>query len=642
MFLPTTKKEMKTLGWARLDVILVSGDAYIDSSYIGVAVIGKWLLHHGFRVGVIAQPNLDTADDLLALGAPKLFWGVSGGAVDSMVANYTATKKRRQFDDYTPGGENNRRPDRAVMTYVNMIRRYAKPTVPVVVGGIEASLRRIAHYDYWTNKVRRSLLFDAKADILMYGMAERAVLELARCLAQDKDWRHIRGLCYRDSAPKDGYVELPPFETVQQDKTAFIDMFHLFYRNNEPQTAQGLFQKHGDKFLIQNPPAEHMSQTELDSVFNLDFERKVHPAAAVQGKVRALDTIQFSLTTHRGCYGECNFCAIAVHQGRTVRSRSEASILQEAKLVTEHSDFKGILPDVGGPTANMYGFECDRKIKKGPCSDRRCLFPKKCTSLQPSHRRQIQLLRQLRQLPGVRKVFVASGIRPDLVLADKKDGTQYLREIANHHVSGQLKIAPEHTEKKVLDLMGKSSMDSVLKFKQMFDDFSRDCGKKQFLTYYFIAAHPGSSDTDMDLMKKQVSRELHMNPEQVQVFIPTPSTYSSVMYYTERDPFTGKSIFVEKSIHRKEKQKSILTEKGIYHKDKQKSTLSEKGAHRKDKQKSTSTEKGAHPKDKKKSTLPEKGAHRKDKKKSILTDKKKPHRERGGEKKTWQRPKKRK
>ncbi len=571
MFLPTTLEEVERLGWDELDVILVSGDSYIDSPFIGIAVIGKVLMNAGYRVGIIAQPNPVTDEDIGRLGLPRLFWGVSAGCVDSMVANYTALKKPRRSDDYTPGGENNRRPDRATIVYTNIIRRFTKRSrpaqglpraaAPIVLGGIEASLRRVAHYDFWDDTIRRSVLLDAKADYLLYGMAENPVLELAAALRDGTDPRAVRGLCYLSREPRQGYLELPAYETVATDKQEFIRMFHLFYRNNDPVSATGLFQKHADRYLVQNPPAPHQTQAELDEVFSLGFERAQHPFYEAQGKVHALETIGFSISTHRGCYGECSFCAIAVHEGTTVRWRSPESILAEAEGLTRHPGFKGYISDLGGPTANMYGFECRKKLAKGICTDKRCVYPEVCAVLKVNHQPQIDLLRQVRQLPGVKKVFVASGLRYDMILSDQACGNAYLREIVEHHVSGQLKVAPEHTEEHVLDAMGKPGPQALLKFKAQFDELSRQAGKPQFLTYYMIAAHPGCGTGDMLRLKKFASEKLHINPEQVQIFTPTPSTYASLMYFTELDPFSMRPIFVEKDPRRKEHQKNIVTRK---------------------------------------------------------------------------------
>jgi len=563
MFLPTTPQELDKLGWDRLDIILVTGDSYIDSPYIGASVIGKVLAQAGYRVGVIAQPDINSSIDICRLGEPGLFWGVTGGSVDSQVANFTALKKRRKNDDYTPGGLNNRRPNRATIGYTNLIRRFYKNTPPIVLGGIEASLRRVAHYDFWSNSVRRSLLFDAKADYIIYGMAEKSVIEFADNLKAEQDVRNIRGLCFiaREDdllGIRPNYNELPPFEVVAEDKNSFIDMFHTFYQNNDPTTASGLYQKHGDRYLVQNPPAHYMTQAEMDAVYGIDYERRQHPYYENQGKVRALDTIQFSISTHRGCYGECNFCAIAVHEGRTVRWRSQESIISEAKQLSIHPDFKGNIRDVGGPTANMYGYECKKKLESGACPKKRCVFPEVCSLMEIDHGPQIELLKQIQQLDGVKKVFVASGIRYDLLLSDQNCGAEYLQHVVKNNVSGQMKIAPEHTQDYVLKQMGKPGTASLVEFKDMFDNNSRAAGKKQFLTYYLIAAHPGCTEQDMHKLKRYTSQKLKINPEQVQIFTPTPSTYSSLMYYTEMDPFTREPIFVEKEPHKKERQKNIV------------------------------------------------------------------------------------
>ena len=561
MFLPTTRTEMQALGWDALDVILVSGDSYIDSPYIGVALIGKLLVQLGYRVGIIAQPDMQSADDITRLGEPRLFWGISAGSVDSMVANYTATNKRRRSDDYTPGGENNRRPNRAVIAYTNLIKHHFKNTVPIVLGGVEVSLRRVAHYDYWSDSIRRSILFDAKADIVVYGMAERTIVELAECLQSGGEWHSLRGLSYIASDPQPDYIELPAYETVKDDPQAFIDMFHSFYKNNDPLNARGLCQQHGNRFLIQNPPNFYLSKDEMDEVYALQFEREQHPFYQAHGDVKALETIRFSLSTHRGCYGECNFCAIAVHEGRTVRWRSPASIESEARSISKLPGFKGYIQDVSGPTANMYGYECPKKLKDGSCQDRRCLTPERCPVLKIDHQPQLDLLRRLRKIEGIKKVFVASGIRYDMVLADRQHGKAYLKEIVEHHTSGQLKIAPEHTEDHVLRRMGKPGVDDLHGFKTMFDQMNRDAGKQQFLTYYLIAAYPGCSQADMQKLKTYASRELRLNPEQVQIFTPTPSTYASVMYHTGIDPFSGEKLFVEKEIAGKLRQKSVVTDK---------------------------------------------------------------------------------
>ncbi|WP_300668053.1 YgiQ family radical SAM protein [Desulfoluna sp.] len=557
-FLPATRQEMDALGWERPDVILVTGDSYIDAPAIGAAVVGRVLHRAGYKVAIIAQPDITDGQDITRLGEPALFWGVSGGSLDSMVANYTASGKKRKRCDYTPGGENNRRPDRAVIAYTNLIRRHFKGgTIPIVLGGIEASLRRVPHYDAWQNRIRGSILFDAKADYLLYGMGERSVVELADALSSGTSPDAIYGLCRKSETPVEDYLELPSLAEVKKDKEAFTRMFLTFKANADAFTARGLVQKHDSRYLIQNPPQPPLTAEELDTVNELPYTRELHPLCQSQGEVRAMETIRFSIASHRGCYGECNFCAIALHQGRTVSSRSEASVLRETEALTHLPGFKGNILDAGGPTANMYGFECAKKLKKGPCTDRRCLYPVICPSLKPDHSRLLSLLKKMQQVPGIKKVFSASGIRPDLVLADKKNGDLYLKEVVAHHTSGQLKIAPEHTSEKVLSLMGKPKTE-LLRFRKRFQELTDEAGKPQFLTYYFMAAHPGCGQREMDELAQFCRNELHTRPEQAQIFTPTPSTISTLMYLTEKDPETGQPIVVEKRKEAKERQKGAL------------------------------------------------------------------------------------
>ncbi|MCB2200264.1 YgiQ family radical SAM protein [bacterium] len=562
MFLPTTRDEMIRLGWSELDMVLVTGDAYIDSPLIGIAVIGHVLVDAGYRVGIIAQPDLE-GDDISRLGEPNLFWGVSAGSVDSMVANTTALKKRRRTDDYTPGGVNDRRPDRATIAYSNLIRRHFKGTKPIVLGGLEASLRRIAHYDFWSDSVRRSILFDAKADLLVYGMGEGTVLELADHLKHDRPLDDVRGICRIVKELPKGVQELPAYEDVKDDKGRFTDMFRAFYEQTNPIVGKPLAQKHGDRYLLQHSPALPIQGKELDRVYSLDYEREAHPSDASSGEIRALDTIRFSLATHRGCYGECNFCAIAVHQGRMIQSRSEKSILAEARTLTKHPKFKGILYDGGSPTGNMYGSSCAKWDKRGPCSDKSCISPGVCKALRASHKGQIDLLKQLRKLPGVKHLFVTSGLRHDLILADEHYGEPFLRELVEHHVSGQLKIAPEHTEPGVLKAMRKPKQKLLKEFRKRFNEASKRAekktGRKSFLTYYLIAAHPGCGETEMKALRDYTRKELQLTPEQVQIFTPLPSTWSALMYWTGIDPFTGDKVFVERDMNRKRKQKELVT-----------------------------------------------------------------------------------
>ena len=564
-FLVTTRQEMDKRGWDQLDVIIVSGDAYIDSPFIGVAMVGRILEKEGYRVGMIGQPDIKSDVDITRLGEPKLYWGVSGGSVDSMVSNYTATKKFRNSDDYTPGGKNTKRPDRASLAYCNLIRQHFKNTAPLVLGGIEASLRRITHYDYWSNKLRKPILFDAKADYMIYGMGEIALTDLTLAIKEKRDPTGIRGVCYIAKEPREEYIQLPSHDDCLKDKEKYIDMFDAFYDNNDPISANGLCEKVDSRYLIQNPPCDYLNENEMDALSALPFTRELHPFHKKEGKVKCLETIKFSIMTHQGCWGECNFCAIGVHQGRTIRTRSEKSIVQEARDFTEYKDFKGYISDVGGPTANMYGYECGKKLKLGTCDHQRCVDSTHlCKTMTVDHSRNINLLKQVRQVPGIKKAFIASGIRYDLINEDKNKGYAYLKEIVKHHISGQLKVAPEHTQQHVLDLMGKPGKQTLVDFKKLYDKLNKEEGKKQFLTYYLIAAHPGCEEKDMHELKRFTTDELQMNPEQAQVFTPTPSTYSAVMYYTEMDPVTRKKIFVEKDTKRKEKQKSIVVAKDSF------------------------------------------------------------------------------
>ncbi|MFA4837280.1 MAG: YgiQ family radical SAM protein [Dehalococcoidia bacterium] len=552
MFLPTSKAEIESLGWERPDVILVTGDTYIDSPHIGVAVIGKYLTKHGFKTAIIAQPSTRESTDIKRLGEPRLFWGVTAGSIDSMVANYTPAKKFRHQDDYTPGGINIR-PNRAAIAYTIIIRQYFKDTKPIILGGIEASLRRIAHYDYWDDAVRRSILFDSKADILAYGMAEKTMIELAQALKEGSDWRQIKGICYiSNTAPQGKTIGLPSFEEVSTSKQSFRQMAKLFDTNAD-NTATGFVQKHGDRFLIHNPPQPPLSTEELDEVYDLDFERDAHPYYKT-GEIRALETIKQSITTHRGCFGQCNFCSIAVHQGRKVVSRSAQSILDEAARIQQLPGFNGIIYDVGGPTANMYGTTC---LKGWVCNNKHCLMPKICPNLRFGHKAQMEILQRLLSAPGIKKVFISSGIRPDLVIADKEYSKLYIEQLVKYHVSGQIKLAPEHCDNEILVLMNKPSVKSLLKFKEMFDGACTASGKRYFMTYYLIAAHPGCTVKHMQRLKDFLTAELKITPEQVQIFTPTPSTISTAMYYCEAD-MAGNSIFCEKNLGGMQKQKSIL------------------------------------------------------------------------------------
>jgi len=556
MFLPTTKEELIKLNWDRPDIILISGDVYIDSPFNGTAVIGNWLTIHGFKVAIIAQPDINS-DDIARLGEPSLYWAVSAGAMDSLVANYTATGKFRNEDDSTPGGINNRRPDRACMVYTNLIRRHFKNTKPIVLGGIEASLRRVVHYDLKDNKLRRSLIFDSKADILVYGMAEKAMLELSYALKENRDYRDIKGLCYISKTPREDYINIPSFEECVQNKNSFREMFKTFYDNSAYVNSKGLNQKHDTRYLIHNPPQELLTQEELDKIYDMDFTREVHPYYAKQGSVKAQETIKFSIVSHRGCCGECNFCAIAVHQGKTVISRSKQSIIKEVNKLVQKPDFKGYISDIGGPTGNMFDISCKVNGTVGKCKNRKCLYPTVCENIVFSHDKQMELLSEAAKNDKIKKIFVSSGIRHDLIIADNKDGENYLKYISEHNISGQLKIAPEHISDTVLNMMGKPKQNTFLDFMNDFEYINKPLN--QFLTCYFMVDHPGCSLNETRELLNFINRNLSFHPEQVQVFTPTPSTVSTLMYYTEQD-LNGNDIFVEKDRNARMKQKLTITQ----------------------------------------------------------------------------------
>lgn len=557
MFIPTTAEEVRSLGWDGLDVILVSGDTYIDSPSMGMSIIGHVLIDAGYRVGIIAQPRIDS-DDIARLGEPRLFWGISSGSVDSMVSNYNADRSRRKQDDLTPGGLSGARPDRACIAYTGLVRRFFKNTVPIVLGGLEASLRRVAHYDYWQNKIRRSLLFDAKADMILYGMGDISILSLADALSEKSGFTDLPGLCCVAREAPDDALELPSFEEVSSDLDAFQRMFMLFAANSQNSRGRRLSQKHGDRYLVHNPPARMLTEEELDAVYELPYERAVHPYYSRMGEVRALDTIRYSITTHRGCFGGCSFCSISIHQGGGIVSRSEDSILREAEAFTKDKNFKGVISDVGGATANMYGMKCRSMGDFAPCGKRRCLVPSVCRSLHVDHSRLLNLLKRLRSIPGIKHVFVASGIRYDLILQDETHGEAYLEELLHYHISGLMRLAPEHSSERVLELMGKPGFSKLAEFKKMFRKTAEKFHLKSDLSYYLMAAHPGCTVKDMQMLEKDMSEGGRPVPASVQIFTPTPSTYSTLIYHTGLDPATGASVFVEKDMGKKKKQKNLI------------------------------------------------------------------------------------
>ena len=562
MFLPISRQEVEKLGWDYTDVILISGDAYIDSPFSGIAVVGKYLLKHGFRVAVISQPDIDCDKDITMFGEPRLFWGISAGCVDSMVANYTSSGKPRKQCDFTPNGINNKRPDRASIVYTTLIRRYFKNTKPIVLGGIEASLRRIAHYDFKTDKVRRSILFDAKADYIIYGMGEVPVLEFAKALDNNESVENIKGLCFISKDKVSNAVEMPSYEEVSTDKKAFYNMFKIFYNNSEAVSGKRLMQKTGDRYLIQNPPA-YYDDNILDEISDIEYERAVHPQ--IKGKVKAIDTIKTSIISHRGCFGGCSFCAIAVHQGRRVVSRSAASIEKEVKSMASKKWFSGTITDIGGPTGNMYMMKCKKMEKLGACTHKHCLYPEVCNGMNTDHAPLLNMLENIRNIKGVKNLFATSGIRADLAVNDKENGKRYISEIAKNYVSGQLKMAPESADLKVLKAMKKPDNSSFLEFCSLYKDYSKKYNKNQYISCYFIAAHPAESEKEAYSTRKFIEKNLDFNPEQVQIFTPTPSTWATCAYYTGLDE-DGNNIYVEKSLSKKEKYKSIIMGSNDNHK----------------------------------------------------------------------------
>lgn len=558
-----SRQELQARGISRPDVILVTGDAYIDSAFSGVAIIGRVLESAGYSVGIIAQPDISGPEDITHLGEPCLFWGVSSGCVDSEIANFTALGKPRRSCDFTPGARNTRRPPRAVIAYCNLIRRYFKNTVPLVLGGIEASLRRVAHFDQRTAKIRGSILKDSKADILVYGMGEKPVLEIAARLSRNTGLDGISGTCVMSAHPPENYLRLPDFEETAKKPVAFARMFKVFYENSLASSGRGMVQKHGQRYLIQHPPAVGLTRVDLDRVHELPFMNDAHPRCKEQGEIRALETIKDSITTHRGCYGECSFCSIAVHQGRSIISRSRDSIVREAGQLARAKDFSGTIRDVGGPTANMYASGCRRMFRGEPCLDRHCAgYDGVCSELVPGHAGQIRLLQMIRSIPGVKKVNIASGVRFDLVLADRNHGGKYLEDIIRHHISGQMKIAPEHCSDHVLRLMNKPGSSAVVEFARLYRELARKLKKNVYLSCYIIAAHPGCSMKDMNSLAGFARWNLRFLPRQVQVFTPTPSSRSTAMYHTGVDPFTGTKVRSEKSVAGKIRQKDAVRDRG--------------------------------------------------------------------------------
>ncbi len=560
MFLPTNRNEMNKMDIQTPDFVLITGDAYVDHPSFGLAVIARVLQNQGYSVAILSQPNWKDVNAFKEFGMPRLGFMVTAGNVDSMVNHYSVSKRNRKKDLYSPGGITGKRPDRASIIYTGQCKK-AYPNTPVILGGIEASLRRLAHYDYWDNKVRRSILLDSKADLLIYGMAENTVVEVAEALDSGidiSDIIYIRGTVWKtkDLSRAYEYEMLPTYDDILQCKKTYMKSFLKQYENTDFHTAKSLIEGYRNgRYVIQNPPAFPLTEKEFDKIYSLPFERDYHPSYKRNGGVPAIEEVKFSIIANRGCYGSCNFCALTFHQGRVVQTRSEKSIVDEAMKITNDEDFKGYIHDVGGPTANFYGPACEKQSEKGSCTKKTCLAPTQCKKLNVSHNRYVNLLKRLRKLPKVKKVFIRSGIRFDYVMADKDD--TFFNELVEHHISGQLKVAPEHVSDNVLKYMGKPKHSVYESFRQKYEKLNKQYGKNQFLVPYLISSHPGATLDDAIFMAEYIRDEIHM-PLQVQDFYPTPGTLSTCMYYTELDPTTFNSIYVAKVSKDKAMQRALL------------------------------------------------------------------------------------
>ncbi len=558
-FLPICKQDMIDKGISQFDFVYVIGDAYVDHPSFGHAIISRILESHGYSVGIISQPDWKNPKSIDIYGRPRLGFLVSGGNMDSMVNHYSVTKHRRKTDAFTPGGEMGKRPDYAPVVYCNLIRQTYKD-VPILIGGIEASLRRLSHYDYWSETMKRSILLDSQADILMYGMGEKSIVELADALnagMEAKDITYIDGTVYKTAQLDDSLptVILPSFDEVKQNKRKYTESFKVQYSNCDPFTAKRLAESYGNVFVVQNPPQKPLTTEEMDAVYDLPYERTWHPSYAKKGGVPAIEEVKFSLVSNRGCFGACSFCALTFHQGRIIQTRSHESILAEAEKMAKDKDFKGYIHDVGGPTANFRHPACEKQLTKGACGGRQCLYPTPCKNMKADHSDYVSLLRKLRKIPGVKKVFVRSGIRFDYLLADKKD--TFFKELVQFHISGQLKVAPEHVSDAVLDRMGKPRNAVYNKFVDKYFALNKQYGMNQYLVPYLMSSHPGSTLKEAIELAEYI-REMGYNPEQVQDFYPTPSTLSTVMYYTGLDPRTMEKVYVPTDPHEKAMQRALI------------------------------------------------------------------------------------
>ncbi|MBW9149474.1 YgiQ family radical SAM protein [Clostridium sp. CM028] len=558
-YLPISKKDIIDRGWTELDFIIVTGDAYVDHHSFGTAIISRVLESEGYKVGIIAQPDWKDIDDFKKLGKPRLGFLVNSGNMDSMVNHYTVSKKIREKDMYSPGAKMGLRPDRATIVYCNRIREAYK-NVPIVIGGIEASLRRFAHYDYWSDKVRKSMLIDSGADLLIYGMGEKQVVKIAKELNEGVDIKFITqvpGTCYVVDNIENicDYIEIESYKEVCRDKKKYAQAFKIQYDQQDPIRGNGIIQKHSNKYLVQNKPEMPLTREELDTVYGLPYERNYHPIYEKLGGIPAIEEVKFSLVSSRGCFGSCAFCAITFHQGRIVQSRSENSIIEEAIQITKLKDFKGYIHDVGGPTANFRRPACDKQLKVGACIDKQCLHPSPCKNLNVDHMEYLNLLRSLRELPDIKKVFVRSGLRYDYIMADKND--TFFNELIKNHVSGQLKVAPEHVSHKVLKFMGKPAGKTYDKFREKFYKATEKIGKKQYLIPYLMSSHPGCTISSAVELAEYL-RDTNYQPEQVQDFYPTPGTPSTTMFYTGLDPNTLEEVHIPKTKNEKAMQRALL------------------------------------------------------------------------------------
>ena len=559
-FLPISKKDMDARGWTQCDFVYIIGDAYVDHPSFGHAIISRVLEDAGYKVGILSQPDWRDPASVTALGEPRLGFLVSGGNMDSMVNHYSVSKKHRQTDAFTPGGVMGKRPDYAVTAYCNLIRRTYKKT-PIIIGGIEASLRRLAHYDYWSDKLKRSILLDAQADLLLYGMGERSIVEVADALNDGMDIHdvtYIDGTVFRVREPDPNLpcLRLPDYASLAADPRKYAESFYLQYCNTDPFSARRLLEPYGEhEFVVQNPPQKPLSQEEMDRVYGLPYCRTYHPSYEKQGGVPAISEVRFSLASNRGCFGACSFCALTFHQGRIIQTRSHESLLAEAEAMTHEKDFKGYIHDVGGPTANFRQPACKKQLTKGACPNRQCLFPEPCKNMIADHSDYVALLRKLRKLPGVKKVFIRSGIRFDYLLADKSE--TFFHELVRYHISGQLKVAPEHVSDHVLEKMGKPRHAVYLQFLEKYKKINEQEHMKQFVVPYLMSSHPGCTLRDAVELAEYL-RDTGHEPEQVQDFYPTPSTLSTVMYYTGLDPRTMEKVYVPKNPHEKAMQRALM------------------------------------------------------------------------------------